>query len=314
MENILDEILDIANGGCSADQIQAFIKGEKDYIKNQEEEQATIFRLAKENGATYTIHFHVENGYSLKELRVNGYDTTPKCGDVWLEVKPYTFPASSKQLLVGNKKVYDSSMPDIKAESTYLDGMVLTMAIPPSSIISLKQDKRQVIKTINYEGKTIQEIKLAIGMEVSKAIVNTYYAYNNAFINHTFFTNGIKPQSNRRSNRLTIPEWWNLIKLLYPTITTTDRDIACEQIEDGALLPRDFGIKNVDALLQLYCALLRNKLNAFVGINNVSVNCTYTQANLIKFVQDFGGTFDGCKVSKRKVKDKEIINDTTNNG
>jgi hypothetical protein len=232
---------------------------------------------------------------------------------VWLEVKPHSH-ASNKQLLLGSKETYDSSMPDIKVESTHLDDMVLTMAIPPSSIISLKQDKRQVIKTANYEGKTIQEIKLAIGMEVSKAMVNTPYAYDNAFINHTFFTNGIKPPSLYRSNRLTIPEWWNLIKLLYPTITTKDMAIACKQIEDGALLPRDFGIKNIDELLQLYCVLLRNKLNAFVGINNVSVNCTYTQANLIKFVQDFGGTFDGGKVSKRKVKDKECINDTTNNG
>ena len=68
MDNILDEILSIANGGCTAEKIQAFIAWEDNRVNLVKAEVEKAYKAAKQYGICYTINGTEDNASTAQPL------------------------------------------------------------------------------------------------------------------------------------------------------------------------------------------------------------------------------------------------------
>jgi hypothetical protein len=161
-----------------------------------------------------------------------------------------------------------------------------------------------------YTGKSAIEIKSAIQAELTATL-----SYNNAeHIELSFLETHV--HNNRRGGRysyhsLNSTQFATVVKVLYPSVTTRyngrqlDRQDLAKAI-DG-LVPRYFGIKNLDTLMYIYARLLLQNNRYGVKGEGVKDSIDFTIDGIAKFITKCGGVIDG-KIGVRKnfnMKEKE---------
>ena len=306
MDNILDDILAIANGGCTAEKIQAFIAWEDSRVGMIEGAAREIYNAALKNGLQYIIHPEPNTGgYSFTRMHIPGYAAKEEVYRS-MHIQLDFGTASAPQVQLGeDRREYKASLPVWAgmAEVT-TDNNTIVLTLQPSNLRGYTLDKLNKLPVEAYVGKTLQELKQHIQLEVTKSLTGAYYdnpssasAAKSLFFTHDFFMYS----SRDRLHRLNKSSWLNLIKLLYPTVVVnykTNTEI-CRQIIDSALIPRDFGITNLDTLLELYAGLLSQKMPSDSKLQPPRIS-DYTQASLVNKVLEAGGTLDGGKVGSRK--------------
>lgn len=302
MDNILDDILAIANGGCTAEKIQAFIAWENNRVELVKAEVEKAYKAAKQYGIRYTIKPEANaSGNSHVTTSIPNHTVLNTTRDLmYIQVVGGT--SHNFQIRLSDRgSEYRASLPAWAGLSEITtSNNVITLSLPPSCIGGYTMDKLNKLPVEPYVNATLQEIKARIQAEVSNSLTASHYDNDThpVFFTNFFFRHG----SRDRLHTLNKNAWLNLIKLLYPTVVTSEKSNRqiCQQIIDSALVPRDFGITNLDILLELYASLLgqsfRHTSNAFK-----TVPCRdYTQAGLVEVIMQQGGTLDGGKVGSRK--------------
>jgi hypothetical protein len=303
--SILDDILSIANGGCTADKIQAFIKWEHERVSQADIQARHYFQLIKTHGIMYVmIPDDKGKGYTDIEWQVNGNPAISEELSNSFYLK--TVLSSSTTYSLKKNRQYHAYIPEfahMSKMSLSEDSKQLCLHINADKIQSYELTNLQPLPVGQYVDSTIANIKLLIQTEVSKALgCNKTSNYDSPTKDCLFFSGNFHvTYRTSRIAKLTKSAWLNLIKLLYPTVITDEGNInnICSQIMSQALLPRDFGITDVDKLLSLYATLLDQPLNNKLGIARNRCR-DWTQKGLVEEVVAAGGSLHGGKVGHRK--------------
>lgn len=313
MSTLLDEMLEIANGGCTAELIQQFIQTECSRDKNELDEANKLLMAAKTHGVIIQRDYCVnKKGYSFEDIIVPTIGKL-QYGSVFLV---FSFPQNNLSLeYTGNTtQRYCTEVGPcfLYAENT-IEGTKITSEVPAKYVTSFELPRKEKVPVDKYDGLAVQEVKQLIQREVTKVLASTDTPSNQVFFRREFWYS----YSTRSPRSSTKPVWLLMIKILYPSITIGNgnvRDI-CRQILEQDLLPRDFGIKNVDTLLKVYYTLLRiDPPKALYRMSRDRLENDRIDT-AVKYVLSQGGTLDGSKVGARKnFKPKEATHDTTNHG
>lgn len=303
--SILDDILSIANGGCTADKIQAFIKWEHERVSQADIQARHYFQLIKTHGIMYVMTPDAKSkGCTDIEWQVNGNPAISE--ELFNSFYLKTILSNNATYSLKNNRQHNASIPEfvhIGRMSLSEDSKQLRIYLNADSISSYEVTNLHPLPVGQYVDSTIANIKLLIQTEVSKALgCNKANYYESPTKDCLFFSGNFHmPYRTSRIAKLTKSAWLNLIKLLYPTVITGEGNInnICSQIMSQALLPRDFGITDVDKLLSLYATLLDQSLNNKLGIERNRCR-DWTQKGLVEEVVAAGGSLHGGKVGHRK--------------
>jgi len=308
MTNILDDILAVANGGYSADKLLAYIdtlaNGEAEAKKLQAEYQAEADR----EGLLYTVR-DSDGGYAECSIKVGKFQSDDKGNPV------YSITATATQMRFhGISKTCKSyGSPDvhhfIQAGARLVEANEHSWTFKFAKVqIQVECAKKVEDKHRAYMGLTPLQIKTKLEAELLSQMTQYRYNYynNSRQLPKVFFQNDILGHgTNSMMSYINVQQYRTLVKLLFPTINirVEGKDLNTEEIRraivESDAKPRDFGIRNLDTLLGVWAALLKQSLPA--GVTTVEDKpASYKIEDLVAFITKHGGTLHGGKVGVRK--------------
>jgi hypothetical protein len=304
MTTLLDEMLEIANGGCTAELIQQFIQTECSRDKSEMDEANKVLMAAKTHGVIIQRDYPAnKKGYCFEDIIVPTIGKL-QYGSVYLA---FSFPQNNLSLEYtgSTTQSYGKEVsPCFPYSDNTIEGTKITSKVPANCVTSFTLPRREKVPVDKYDGLAVQEIKQLIQREVTRVLASTDTPTNSVFFRKEFWYS----YCNRSPRNVTKPVWVTIIKVLYPSVNLQgDVRNICRQILEQDLLPRDFGIKNVDTLLKVYYTLLRTDPPTTMPISRDRLDDGRIDT-AVKYVLSQGGTLDGGKVGARKNFTKKETN------
>jgi hypothetical protein len=306
MTTLLDEMLEIANGGCTAELIQQYIQTECSRDKNEMDEANKVLMAAKTHGIIIQRDYPAnKRGYYFEDIIVPTIGKL-QYGSVLLAL---SFPLNNFSLEYTGSTIqrYGSDLSSCFPYSdNTIEGTKIISKVPANCVTSFTLPRREKVPVDKYDGLAVQEIKQLIQREVTKVLASTDTPTNSVFFRREFWYS----YSNRSPCHTTKPVWLLMIKVLYPSVSIANGDVRniCRQILEQDLLPRDFGIKNVDTLLKVYYTLLHtDPPKSLAAISRDRLD-SHRIDTAVQYVLSQGGTLDGGKVGARKNFTKKETN------
>jgi hypothetical protein len=319
MTTVLDDILSIATGGYKADGILDLCNKATNAKNIQQQIQVEWLSRVQQFGIDFIIkqspnsngYLDVStfsNGIRIEQpnvrylqfginsdgthiFNINPENDTQKYSTQlsWVFILAHNLPVESRQ--DGGYKVH----------------------IPAHIIKSCKVELSESYddKYQSYEGKSVLEIKSALEAALTTSL-SRYYQYDkkpDAFFSRSLM--GYR-RTSRMDNGLTMADYRNIVKLLFPTVSTRrdgkdlDKRGIMNSILAGGAKPRDFGIRDLDMLLYVWQTLIGERRPTF-NKSDVARLTSWKIDDMVEFITKCGGTLHGGKVGARKNFNKQPV-------
>jgi hypothetical protein len=308
MTTVLDDILSIATGGYKADGILDLCNRVLNVKSTQQQLQIELLSQLQQHGVDFIIKESVHIGCLDISTFCNGIpigqDSKRRISFevvgnrmTWTLIpenntkQPIT-PISWNMILHLNLQVEPHQGGGYKVH--------IPANIIKSCTVTLALSYDEKYKT--YEGKSPIEIKAMLEGELVQTL-SRFYDYN--LPRSVFFNMSMMRYRNtsRMENSLTLVDYRNIVKLLFPTVPTRmdGKDMTKQAIMNAIRTqnakPRDFGIRDLDMLLYVWQTLLNEKRN-LASNKGVALKSRKVD-DMVQFIQECGGTLHGGKVGAR---------------
>jgi hypothetical protein len=319
MTTVLDDILSIATGGYKADGIIELCNKAANAKNIQQQIQVEWLSRVQQYGIDFILR---------QSPNPNGYiDVSTFSNDICIQqdnVRHFQFEITTG----GNRRYNINPENDTQRYNTQLSwSFILGLGLPVESrqdggyrvripahmIKSCKVELSNAYddKYQKYEGKPVLEIKSALEAEFTKCL-SKYHDYNNKC--SVFFPNSLMGyrRTSRMENGLTLADYRNIVKLLFPTVSTRrdgkdlDKQGIMNSILAGGAKPRDFGIRDLDMLLYVWQTLIGERRPTF-NKSDVARLKSWKIDDMVEFITACGGTLHGGKVGARKNFNKQPV-------
>lgn len=306
---LLDEMLSIANGGYTHVELTKFIEEQDNKIAVAKKLATDIIEFNKTHPLIIRSGYASNGYYKSSFINTNlpygmeGYTIKLLGDDDSYNYYTLTYNYNSWGIGFGTKQLF----PRCRILQSTDKEMVVEYS--PNTFTKAKIDViNSKVNSTPYTNKSSIEIKSLIQKEVTLVL---------GFNNHdhcelSFLESQVHNmwRGNRYSyNSLNSNEFATIVKVLYPSVTTRyeGRQLGRAELSkavDG-LVPRDFGIKNLDTLMYVYARLLRQNNKFRVKGTGVTATIEFTIDGIVKFIKDCGGIIDGKIGVRKNFKTKE---------
>ena len=284
MDNILDEILQIANGGYDISKVQAWVKPYRERHDNRDMHLKDMVEQIKRDGIVLHSSMKIE---PIKVLFTNG--CAIDIGDNYVTLKTvYSLPDT--------KLVFSNGVAGFDIPAKYIKDVRVE-----HNNWNTRGQKEVEDAVLKYDNLSPTEIKARMVTELYRPLRRWGNRDRQEVIDGHFYA----------PSRLGASYFRNVVKLLWPQVNPMANgrpktlDTLVDELNRDTPEPRDFGIKDLAILANIWKQLMEGgNATAIMGVQLTAFK-GYKVDELVAWIKENGGIIDG-KVGMRKNFNKVV--------